>query len=724
MSSTATLFAQAVELHRAGHLAQAEQLYQRILELDPQHADALHLLGYSAYQTGRYDMAVGLMRQALRLKPDYPEAHNNLGNALKRLGKLEEAVASYRQSLHYRPENALAHNNLGTALKDLGRFDEAIRSYREALRINYESFEVHNNLGIVLVELGRREEAIASFQEALRIKPDHARAWNNRGCALKDLGKFDEAIDSYQKALRLQPDLVEAINNLGYALMELGRLDEANACYRRAIELRPDFVEAYNNLANVQKEAGKFDEAIASYQMAVRLKPDYAKPYNNLGNILKDLGRFDEAIAHYRQALALRPGYSSAHSNLVYSLHFHPDYDSLAILAEAERWNLQHAASIQQYTHEQDRSLDPERRVRIGYVSPDFRGHPVAYSLLPLFAHHDPRQVEIYCYSEVAHPDAITEQLRSRASVWHNTVGQNDERVAAQVRADRIDILIDLALHSANNRLLVFARKPAPVQATWCGYPGTTGLAAIDFRISDPYLDPPESAGCYSEKTIHLPDSFWCYEPFGDRTPVNELPALASGVITFGCLNNFSKINRGVLSLWAQVLRSVPRSRLVLLAPPGMAREQLLFFMTEEGIDSTRLEFVNRQERQQYLLTYQRIDLCLDPVPYNGHTTSLDAFWMGVPTITLTGRTVAGRAGWSQLRNLGLPELAAKTPEEYVKIAVALASDLPRLRDLRGVLRERLKQSPLMDGQRFARHLEQAYRHMWHWYCETRESGE
>ena len=362
---------------------------------------------------------------------------------------------------------------------------------------------------------------------------------------------------------------------------------------------------------------------------------------------------------------------------------------------------------------------DPERRLRIGYVSPDFRNHAVSFLLMPLLSNHDHGQVEIFCYAEVARPDDVTERLRACADVWRVTVGLTDEQMADMVRKDRIDILVDLALHTANNRLLVFARKPAPVQVTWLGYPGTTGLSTMDYRLTDPYLDPPgDNDACYSEQSIRLPDTFWCYDPQGEQPPVNELPALANGFITFGCLNNFCKVNDGVLGLWAKVLGAVPQSRLLLLAPRGQARDHVLAMLRQQGIDESRVEFVDRQPRQQYLQLYHQIDLGLDLLPYNGHTTSLDAFWMGVPTITQIGKTVVGRAGWSQLCNLGLPELAARTPEEFVQIAAQLAGDLPRLQELRATLRARMRASPLMDGKRFAGHMEQAYRQMWRTWCQ------
>jgi predicted O-linked N-acetylglucosamine transferase (SPINDLY family) len=313
----------------------------------------------------------------------------------------------------------------------------------------------------------------------------------------------------------------------------------------------------------------------------------------------------------------------------------------------------------------------------------------------------------------------ITAQFQQHADHWRSIVGMTDEQVAALIRQDRIDILIDLALHTAQNRLLVFARKPAPVQVSFAGYPASTGLSAIDSRLSDPYLDPVGvDESVYSEQTIRLPHSFWCYDPLDCRgIPINSLPALQNGFVTFGCLNNFCKVNQQVLSLWAAVLRKIEHSRLLLLSEGGSHHQRTLDFLKQEEVNPDRVEFVPRQPRQKYMELYHRIDLGLDTFPYNGHTTSLDSFWMGVPVVTLVGQTPVSRAGWSQLSNLGLPELAGKTPEEFVRIAVELARDLPRLQELRSTLRQRMERSPLTDAPGFARGIEAAYRQMWRRWC-------
>jgi protein O-GlcNAc transferase len=339
---------------------------------------------------------------------------------------------------------------------------------------------------------------------------------------------------------------------------------------------------------------------------------------------------------------------------------------------------------------------------------------------------HGHQEAEVFCYSQVREPDAFTHRLQQLSGHWRSTVGFTDEQVCKQVREDQIDILVDLKLHTPNNRLLVFALKPAPVQVTWLGYPGSTGLSTIDYRLSDPYLDPLDmDETIYSEKTIRLPDTFWCYHPLdGHDIPVNALPAQNAGTITFGCLNNFSKLNEGILALWAQVLRQVDGSRLLLLANRGAHQDRTRRFLSEREVDPQRVTFAPRQHRVDYFKLYHRVDVQLDSFPCNGHTTSLDSFWMGVPVVTLVGQTPFSRAGWSQLSNLGLTELAGHTPDQFVKIAVDLARDLPRLQTLRSTLRQRMEQSPLMDAPRFARNIEAAYRQMWRKWCETETASQ
>jgi predicted O-linked N-acetylglucosamine transferase (SPINDLY family) len=664
------------------------------------------------------DEAMVAYRQAIRLKPDYAEAYSNLGKASKDLGQLDEAIAFYRQAIRLKPDLAEAHNNLGNALEGKGQLEEAIAAHRQAIGLKPDYAEAHNNLGNALAAKEQLDQAIASYREAIRLKPDYPQAHNNLGIALKGIGRLDEAMACYRQAIGIDPGYAEAHSNLGNALSEMVQLEEAIASYRQAIRLKPELAQVHSNLGNALKDAERLDEAIASYRQAIRLKPGFAEAHSNLGNALARIGRLDEAIASHQQAIRLEPDHAGMHSNLVFALQYHPGYDGRMIREELRRWNRQHAEPLKKLIQPHANNRDSDRRLRIGYVSPDFYSHVVGQNLLPLFRQHDHGPMEIFCYANLVRADALTEQFRRCADAWRNIVGLSDLQAVELIRQDRIDILVDLALHTAKNRLTVFAHKPAPVQATFAGYPGSTGLDTIDYRLSDPYLDPPGlNDQFYSETSIRLPDSFWCYDPLVTELAVNPLPAQTDGHVTFGCLNNFCKVNEPVLRLWARVLKTVDRSRLMMLCPEGSHRQPLLDLLQREGISPDRIELIAGRPRQQYLELYHRIDVGLDTFPYNGHTTSLDSYWMGVPVVTLVGQTVVGRAGLSQLTNLGLPELVAHTPQQYVQIATDLGKDLPRLAELRRTLRGRMKASPLMDAPRFARNVESAYRSMWTTWC-------
>jgi predicted O-linked N-acetylglucosamine transferase (SPINDLY family) len=400
------------------------------------------------------------------------------------------------------------------------------------------------------------------------------------------------------------------------------------------------------------------------------------------------------------------------------TLHFHPDYDAQAILAEHWLWAERHAAPLACEIRPHANARTPERRLRVGFVSPDLRDHPVGRLLRPLFTHHDRRGMEFLVYSDVRRRDAISELLASHVDVWHNIIRQSDAEVAERIRHDRVDILVDLALHTAQNRMLVFARKPAPVQVTMLGLPATTGLPTMDYRLTDPYLDPPGLYDAhYSEQSIRLPHCFWNFQPPPNSPPVTALPALRDGFVTFGCLAQFAKISRPALELWVKILQAMPDARLVLLAAPGSHRDAMRERFEQGGISGSRITFLPWADQNAYFARYGDLDLCLDSFPYNGHTTTIDALWMGVPVITLAGRTAVGRGGVSILSNVGLTELIAATPEHYVALAVAWASDLARLAGVRAELRPRMEASPLLDGRQYTADVEAALRTMWKSWC-------
>jgi predicted O-linked N-acetylglucosamine transferase (SPINDLY family) len=571
----------------------------------------------------------------------------------------------------------------------------------------------------------RAEEVYARMTGA---PPQEAQVWNYLGIALQSDAQPDLALVAQRQAVALQPDNAAFHHDLGKALMQRGLIEPGIAALARAIQMSPAHGGFYNSLGYAYCLKSQSDQAIECFGRAIVLQPDFAMAHNNLGNVLKDVGLLDQAISHYRRAMQLEPQEPSQHSNLIHVMHYHAGFDANSILEEQRRYHAHFAQPLKHKIQPHGNDRLPQRRLRIGYVSAHFREHALGRNIIPLLQNHDRENFEIYCYSNVPAPDGLTARFQGFASLWRNISGVADEVVAGAIRDDRIDILVDLSLHSAGNRLLVFARKPAPVQVTFAGYPAGTGLSTMDYRLSDPHLDPTEFDPHYIEKTLRLPNSFWCYDPVvmgAENSPVdpgsmaNPLPAMQNGFVTFGCLNNFCKVNEKVLELWSRVLKAVGGSRLLLMVPAGQTRARAQSMLKQLGIEESRLNLVDRQNQQNYFQLYQKIDIGLETFPYNGHTTTLDSLWMGVPVVTILGATAVGRAGFSQLSNVGLSELAAKSAEEFVAIASELAADLPRLAELRSTLRQKMRQSPLADGKRFAQSIESAYRMIWVAWCEA-----
>lgn len=567
---------------------------------------------------------------------------------------------------------------------------------------------------------GRLDEAEPIYRSIIAANPKHSDAIHLLGMTAYQRGQTDLALDLVQRAIALDPNVAVYHNNLGQTLERLGRRTDATAEYRTALKLSPSYPEANNNLANMLERDDRMEEAIAFYKKAIALKPDYAEAYTNLGNVYKEQGLLDEAIACYREGVLRRPTLSLLHSNLLLALHYHSGYTPAALSEEHRQWARRHAAPLASSIIPARNRRDPERRLKIGYVSPDFREHAVARFLLPLLANHDRNRFEIHAYSNVAKPDAVTERFKAQVDGWRDIMWLDDAAAADLIRRDEIDILIDLAAHTGGDRLLVFARKPAPVQVTYLAYCSTTGLDTIDYRLTDPYLDPPGTdLSHYTEKTVRLPETYWCYSPPDAATALEPPAPRTDRGVTFGCLNNFCKVSDAVLRTWGRLLHQVPESELVLHARSGSHRKRVRDRLSSVGIKNKRIRFVGKVPFADYIAAYREIDIGLDPFPFTGGTTTCDALWMGLPVVSLRGQTAVSRGGFSLLSNIGLPELVAQTEDEYVRIAATLARDRPRLARLRRELRPRMLASPLMDTPRFTRNLETAFRTMWRTWCES-----
>jgi predicted O-linked N-acetylglucosamine transferase (SPINDLY family) len=725
-----------VILNSIGDFAGAIEAFRRALAIDPKRVDALSNLGYALWQTGAADEAIAAFRSVHMVDPEDPQAASNLGAALINSGASDEAIVILNEARARFPGDrniaeslALACNNVGATLLSRDEPEPALQMFRQALTSDASCFEAAQNAGKALARLERLDEAIEIFSRAVEMQPENAGAQFDLGVAMYERRRLDGAIDCFLTATRLDPTDWRAYNNLGNAYRMCGRLPESVAALRQALQIRPDEALTWNNLGAALAASEDVDGAADALLRAIDLNPQLSSAHVNLGYACKAKGDMDGSIASCARAVEISPDNDSAHSNRLYAMYFHPAYSLERIAAEHAVWRERRADALFDPArgHENDRS--PGRRLRIGYVAATFREHAETFFTVPLLSHHDHAAFEVTAYNDTELEDAFTHRLKGCCDHWRNTPGISHAGLAELVRADRIDILIDLSLHMSGNRMLAFARKPAPVQVTWLGYPGTTGLATVDYRITDPYLDPIDSRagasptgpndGFYTEASIRLPQSFFVYDPLTEALPIGQVPAIRNGFVTFGCLNNFCKVNTGTLTLWAKVLRAVSGSRLLLLAPGGRARQAVLDTLAAHGVDRARVEFAGRLPRPQYLDLFNRIDLALDTWPYNGHTTTFDGFWMGVPVITMPADVPVGRAGYSLLSNLGLPEMCAADESGFVEQAVRLANDLDALRRLRSELRDRLTSSPLCDAPKFARAMEDAYRAMWKRYCAS-----
>jgi len=693
----ASSFSAALRHHAAGRLAEAEANYRSVLAAQPDHADSAFNLGVVLRQLGKTEEAIAAYAQLLRIKPAYPEAHFNLGNALMAASKPNEAIIAYAHALRIKPNHSRAIANLGVA---------------------------YAQLGVALMNQRKYDDSAAAFAEALALKPDTAETHYNLGNVRKYQGRLDDAAASYARAIALDPKLAEALSNLGNTLAELGRFDEAVAAHSQAIALRPGSAEMHYNLGNVLKDQNKLAAAAEAYTQALRLNPDHAGANANLGIVLMYQGQLDNAISAYTKAIALKPDDADTFSNLLFCRSYDGSLTPAQLCAAHCEWDQRYGLeALRPRVYNNDPT--PERRLRVGYVSPDFRTHSVAYFFRPLLEARDRSAIETFCYAEVAHPDAVTTDLRSLADHWLATVGMPDNILADRICADGIDILVDLAGHTAHNRLRAFARKPAPVQATYLGYSNTTGLRAIDYRLVDEVTDPPGLADSAAVETlVRIPGGFLCYGGPKDAPQPVAPPCLKTGTITFGSFNNPSKVSLETFDVWARLLTRLPEAQLLLKGKSFSDDATCATFLArlaERGIRKERVQLIAWVPgAAAHLAVYERIDIALDPFPYNGTTTTCEALWMGVPVVTLRGDRHSARVGASLLTQVGMTNWIADSVDDYVEIALALAADPIKLNEMRRGSRERLVVSPLCDAKAFAHKMETAYRSMWRSWCEQR----
>ncbi|NHZ92030.1 tetratricopeptide repeat protein [Massilia sp. CCM 8733] len=701
--------------------------FEAALALQPDLATAHYNLGVTRQQQGALEQALACYQRALALHPGFAQAYNNMGIALRELGRPEDAIAAYQAALALAPDFAEALNNLGGALLDQRSIGDAIECFEHAVTVRPDYAEAYCNLGIAYKADFRQEEALVCFENAVYLKPEFADPYAMLALTNADLQRHVQALGWCEKTLAMWPDSAAAHFNLGVAFANMNRVGEAIASFQQAIARKPAFADAWNNLGVAFKELGRFDEAVAAFEHAIGLREGFAEAYNNLGSALKDQGKPDASRQMYERAIAIAPDYAAAHNNLLLSMQYAAGISQEQLFQLHLRFAAQFEPGLaaERFTHAPGR--DPGKRLKIGYVSPDFRRHAVAFFIEPILARHDKAQVEVFCYYSHVVNDDFTARIRADADHWIPCRSMSDQQLAERIHADGIDILVDLAGHTAGNRLLAFARKPAPVQLTYIGYPSTTGLSSMDYRLTDAWAEPPGQSEHVNVETLwRLPEVFCCYAAHANSPAViDHPPSDDNGYLTFGCFNNYAKVSDPAIVLWAAILEQVPASRLMLeilgLDNPGM-REGVQARFARLGIDPARLILIANERKNQFVL-YNSIDIALDPFPCNGGTTSFDTLWMGVPFVTLAGSNFISRLGVTILHNGGLDELIGEDEAAYVRIAVDLARDPARLRRLREGLRERTRASPLMDMARFTHHLEEAYRGMWQRWCDSAEGA-
>ncbi|MBF0194323.1 MAG: tetratricopeptide repeat protein [Magnetococcales bacterium] len=713
----------ATVLQSQGELKKAVVYYLKALEVQPNNADVLSNLGIAYTELTQLDDAVEVLNRAISINPNNAVPHYNLGNALQEQNKLPEAIESYNKAILINPGIAQAYCNLGNALKEQGKFKEAIAIFNKAITIKPDYIEALTNLGVVLKDSGNLLDAIASNEKAITINPDYAPAYNNLGLAMQAQQKIPEAITYYQKAIAIKGDYVETLSNLGDAYCVQGNFNEAIVTLQKAISFNPSFATAYYNLGNAQVYMGKLDDSIASFKKAISIQSDYAQAHSNLGKAYSDQCKLDEAIACFKQAILLQPDMVQTYSNLLLCSQYiySQNLDNLLALHK-ECANIP-ALSIAQQCFVHKNNKNPNRKLRIGFVSADFGHHPIGYFLSGFFERHNNKEIEIICYSDRI-ADDITDLMRGYADEWFETKQLLDDELAKKIYSDEIDILVDLAGHTAHNRLKIFAKKPAPIQVSWAGYVGTTGLPAMDWLIADKYYVTHEEDKFYTESIIRLADSWASYTPpqYAPLVYKNSYRETNSGFVlaNFG---NPSKINETMLGVWSQILNSCPEASLLLIYkgmddPANVKR--ITGYFANSGIDINRVKIEGYIPHSELLDRYKSVDLALDSIPYSGGLTTMEALWMGVPVVTTVGSTFAGRHAQSILMCVGLAELVTKSLPEYADLVVDLIKTPKRLNRIRSGLSNKVANSPLCDHKRFTIDLTAQFRKIWQNWCSTK----
>lgn len=697
-------------LKEQGLIELAEASYQKALKIDPKNA-AMHLnLAQIYYELRRLPEAIASYKAVVNLQADNASAYMVLGVIYKELGQLIDAETYYRKALDIEPQYAEAYSNLGILLKESGRFNEAEQAYRTSIKIKPDCAPAYNNLGMLLRAMGDLPQAEQSYRQALLIDPSNAVSHNNLGVALRDQGRFLESEVSCRKSIEMMPNYADPYNNLGLALDSQGRFDEAIVAFEQAIACNPNDPSILSNFSVTLITQGQLDKAEACLVKALEIAPLFINLYINLCVTYLAQGRPQEAEVICLKALEIQPECVSAKSNLLFAMNYSANHSVDECFSQARQYNamvnktVDHVFTTWVANHS-------AKRLRVGIVSADMRQHAVAYFLENVVKHISANTIELIAYSADGREDVVTSRLKQHFSEWKSLVGLDDQAAANLIHDDGVHVLIDLSGHSAGNRLPVFARRPAPVQVSWLGYFATTGLDVMDYFIADEIGVPKHSQDQFVEKIQYLPSTRLCFTVPDVNVPVSELPALRNGHITFGCFQNIAKVSDDVLSLWAKVIKATPNARLRLQSKAlgdSVVAKSILERIASLGIDAGRVSMHGFDTREGYFVAHAEVDMILDTFPFNGGTTTCEALWMGVPTLTVAGNRLIARQGASLLSAAGLAGWVVESSDEFVDRGVKFASDISQLAKLRAGLREQVSDSPLFDGQLFAQNMEKA----------------
>jgi protein O-GlcNAc transferase len=739
-------------LQQQGRPADAIAAHRQALKLKPNYAEAYFALGNAFRQQGNFEDAVASYRSAIAARRGYAEAHNNLGVLLQMQGRLDQAASAYGEAVALRPAYAEAQFNLGAVLHLRHELDAAEAAYRRVISLNPGIAAGHNNLGTVLKDHGRLDEALAVFDTAIRLQADYAEAYYNRATVLQQQGRLEQALADYGRAVQLRSDYADAVNNAGIVLQELGRAAEAIELYRQLLQRMPDHADACNNLGTALLAENRPDEARAAFEQALRNRPDFPEAFYNLGNAWRELGNLTEAIAAYRNALRLRPDHADAFSQLAYHRALVCDWEGYETDQEmlldmvrrgvrvppfylfstpasaadrlrcAENW----IAPIRPPRHDvfEHRPAAKRERIRLGYLSGDFHQHATAQLMAELFERHDRSRFEIAGYSYG--PDDHSPMRARLASAFDRLIDIRalpHREAASRIHADGIDILVDLKGYTHQARPAIAAHRPAPVQVSYLGFPATMGADFIDYIVVDPFVVPRSQQPFFSERLVHLPG---CYQVNDSRREVASTPTsrqdwgLPVEGLVLCSFNNSYKISPAFFEIWMRLLGAVPGSVLWLLGSNELVIGNLRLEAEKRGVDPARLIFAPLVPLAEHLGRHRHADLFLDTLPCNAHTTASDALWTGLPLLTCSGNTFAGRVAGSLLMAMGMPELVTESLEEYERAALALARDPRRLVALRQALRNDRDASALFDVPKLTANIEAAYVRMW----QTWLSGE